>query len=209
VFALREAESDAAGLSWQASLFGRCGPGRAEPERHQLDADSWIETAPGWLEKPDDIFHHLLSDLSWEQREMAMYEKTVWQPRLSAEPTCSDLDPALKTAIDELGARYELVLDQFFVNLYRGGRDSVAWHDDKIGAIAHEPVVVILSLGATRTFRIRPMTGGRSQGFTVSHGDLLVMGGRCQHDWEHCVPKTAASVGPRVSFTARHLKGGA
>jgi len=208
VFALREAEPEAAGLSWQATLFGRCAEGGSKIVRHQLDADSWVETSPGWLREPDDILHHLLSNLSWEQREMAMYERTVWQPRLSAEPTGSELVPPLRSALDKLGARYELVLDQFFVNLYRDGRDSVAWHADKIGAIAHEPVVVILSLGATRTFRIRPMKGGGSHGFTVSHGDLLVMGGRCQHDWEHSVPKTTRPVGPRVSFTARHLKRG-
>ena len=35
-------------------------------------------------------------------------------------------------------------------------------------------------------------------------GDLFVMGGSCQHDWEHCVPKTAHAAGPRLSIMFRH-----
>jgi alkylated DNA repair dioxygenase AlkB len=32
---------------------------------------------------------------------------------------------------------------------------------------------------------------------------LLVMGGRSQIDWQHCVPKVAQA-GPRISITYRH-----
>jgi hypothetical protein len=39
---------------------------------------------------------------------------------------------------------------------------------------------------------------------TPGLGDLVVMGGECQNDWEHCVPKTATSVGARMSVTIRH-----
>ena len=42
---------------------------------------------------------------------------------------------------------------------------------------------------------------------TAGHGDLLVMGGACQHRWQHCVPKTRRPVGPRVAPTFRHVPG--
>jgi alkylated DNA repair dioxygenase AlkB len=32
-----------------------------------------------------------------------------------------------------------------------------------------------------------------------SSGDLVVMGGRCQKDWRHCVPKQSRSAGLRMS----------
>jgi alkylated DNA repair dioxygenase AlkB len=35
---------------------------------------------------------------------------------------------------------------------------------------------------------------------TVSSGDLVVMGGRCQRDWRHSVPKQASPAGPRISI---------
>ena len=30
------------------------------------------------------------------------------------------------------------------------------------------------------------------------------MGGACQHDWEHTVPKVRVTAGPRISITFRH-----
>ena len=38
----------------------------------------------------------------------------------------------------------------------------------------------------------------------MGHGDLVVMGGACQHEWEHTVPKEAGVAGPRMSITMRH-----
>ena len=51
---------------------------------------------------------------------------------------------------------------------------------------------------------VRPRGGGHARTFRVGHGDLLVMGGSCQHDWEHCVPKVAHARGPRLSIMFRH-----
>ena len=88
--------------------------------------------------------------------------------------------------------------------LYRDGHDSVAWHGDTIGRGAtHDTVVAILSLGASRTFALRPRGGGASRRFVLDHGDLFVMGGRSQRTWEHAIPKTVRGVGPRVSIQLR------
>ena len=35
---------------------------------------------------------------------------------------------------------------------------------------------------------------------TPTDGDLVVMGGRCQTDWRHCVPKQARPAGMRISI---------
>jgi alkylated DNA repair dioxygenase AlkB len=39
--------------------------------------------------------------------------------------------------------------------------------------------------------------------YHLGHGDLLVMGGSCQRTWEHAVPKSARSIGPRISVQFR------
>ena len=88
--------------------------------------------------------------------------------------------------------------------LYRDGSDSVAWHGDTIGRSSTEDTMVaIVSLGATRTFALRPRGGGPSLRLPQAHGDLLVMGGSCQRTWEHSVPKTSACLGPRISIQFR------
>jgi alkylated DNA repair dioxygenase AlkB len=40
-------------------------------------------------------------------------------------------------------------------------------------------------------------------GFSLGHGDLVVMGGSCQRTWDHAIPKTTKAVGPRISIQFR------
>ena len=51
---------------------------------------------------------------------------------------------------------------------------------------------------------MRPIGGGRSRSWSVGDGDLLVLCGACQHNWQHCVPKVAHVAGPRLSIMFRH-----
>ena len=46
---------------------------------------------------------------------------------------------------------------------------------------------------------------GAALRFELGHGDLLVMGGSCQRTWEHAIPKTAHTLGPRISVQFRPL----
>lgn len=103
----------------------------------------------------------------------------------------------------QLSARYDVAFTRVGVNLYRDGRDSVAWHGDRIARDLPTATIAIVSLGQPRMFRARPLGGGTSLGFRLGHGDLLVMGGSFQRTWQHAVPKVAAA-GVRISVTYRH-----
>ena len=118
-----------------------------------------------------------------------------------------DLCPYVQRAVIAL-AEKGVAFDRVWVNLYRDGQDSVAWHPDRNGRVHRDPLVATVSLGARRKFQLRPRGGGRiALVLEPGCGDLVVMGGACQHDWEHCVPKTARAVGPRMSVTIRHSTG--
>ena len=67
------------------------------------------------------------------------------------------------------------------------------------------PIIAIVSLGRPRPLKLRPRGGGPSISYSLGEGDLFVMGGACQHDWEHCVPKLSTEPGPRLSVTFRCL----
>jgi alkylated DNA repair dioxygenase AlkB len=131
----------------------------------------------------------------------------VLQPRLTAawrdDARLAEHVPVLGEIRRLLSLRYARDFDTGGLNLYRDGRDSVAWHGDRIPKELHEPVVAIVSVGEPRRFLLRPRGGGRSLRFELGAGDLLVTGGRCQREWQHCVPKVAAA-GPRISITFRH-----
>ena len=98
-----------------------------------------------------------------------------------------------------LGARFPWIL----ANLYRDGRDSVAFHGDRMGEAVDDCIVALVSLRGPRRLRIRPKRGGGpARAFDLGHGDLLVMGGSCQRDYEHGVPKVARAE-PRISVMLR------
>jgi alkylated DNA repair dioxygenase AlkB len=96
-----------------------------------------------------------------------------------------------------------------WLNLYRDQQDSTGWHGDWPSCRRASCVVPVLSLGATRRFLLKPRTGGRSVILTPRGGDLVVMGGRCQQDWRHCVPKQTTPAGIRISvnFQSCHQAG--
>ncbi len=111
-------------------------------------------------------------------------------------------DPALADAKRALEHRYRVRFGSVGLNYYRDGDDSVAWHADKELRDVDDALVAILTLGGPRPFLIRPKDKGRSRDFAPGSGDLLVMGGRCQRDWEHSVPKVR-DTGPRISCSWR------
>lgn len=194
-------------LRWQADLFdapAALAQGRAPRSagiRRALDAASWVDVIPHFVADPDALFTALLERAPWEQRERWMYDRMVIEPRLTAEvrALADAPHPALVEAADALSETYGVRFDHLWLNLYRDGRDSTAWHRDHVSCRRPECTVPVLSLGATRRFLLRRKEGGPSVALPVSSGMLVVMGGRAQDDWVHCVPKEAAGVGARIS----------
>ena len=176
-------------------------------QRIHLDAASWIDYAPGWVRGSDMLFEQVLRARTWGQRTRWMYDRRVREPRLTSMWGLSSGEPLEPPVVEEmrarLSARYGVELDSAGFNLYRDGRDSVAWHGDRISKEIDDPLVALVSLGEPRRFLLRPKGGGRSIAFQLGRGDLLVTGGRTQLAWEHCVPKVARA-GPRITIALRY-----
>jgi alkylated DNA repair dioxygenase AlkB len=196
---------------WQGSLFGL-----GEPEvdrsfsgirRIELDATSWLDHHGGWLLGADVVFAELVARVTWRQRRVRMYDRMLDEPRLTSWWAQGGEAPVPLPILDDmrcvLADRYDRAFDSIGLNLYRSGADSVAWHGDRLRHTHVDPIVAIVSVGAPRPFLVRPRGGGTSQCFLLGQGDLFVMGGACQHDWEHTVPKVARA-SPRLSITYRH-----
>jgi alkylated DNA repair dioxygenase AlkB len=197
-------------MVWQSSLLADDAPG-FDPGfpglvRHELAHGAWVDHLPGWLAGADAIFATALETLGWGQRTERMYGEALLQPRLTAWMAVDRIPAELALLRDVggvLSARYGVRFTSLGANLYRDGRDSVAWHGDRIARELPTATIAIVSVGQPRPFRLRPREGGASIGFALGHGDLLVMGGSCQRTWKHTVPKVAAA-GPRISLTYRH-----
>jgi alkylated DNA repair dioxygenase AlkB len=198
-------------VPWQPSLLATDEPdidrSFSSLRRVQLDQDSWVDHAPAWISGADRLFEQVLTTRRWEQRSRRMYDKRVLEPRLTApwnEQSGEPLEPPILEEIRAaLSERYGRRFDSVGFNLYRDGRDSVAWHADRIDAEIKDPIVALVSLGEPRKFLLRPKGGGASRSFLLGRGDLLVTGGQTQRAWDHSVPKVAKA-GPRISLAYRH-----
>lgn len=178
--------------------------------RTELNSGAWVDVRPGWLTGSEKLFVRLRKDVDWRSERRQMYDHEVLTPRLLRYyGEDEQLPHALLSRMRQaLSDHYAAELGEPFVTaglcLYRDGRDSVAWHGDRIGRSRHEDTMVaIVAVGTPRPLLLRPRGGGDSLRFALGHGDLLVMGGSCQRTWDHAVPKVPGLQGARISVQFR------
>ncbi|MGH0183932.1 UNVERIFIED_CONTAM: hypothetical protein FKN15_013430, partial [Acipenser sinensis] len=168
----------------------------------------WLRLIPSFLpvSEADWMFAQLLADLPWKQKSNLLHGESYEEPRL----TCwfgelpytyshSTLQPNTQwhPVLAELRQRVELASGHSFnsllCNLYRDGKDSIAWHSDSEPSLRPRPTIGSLSLGDTRNFKMRKQPAAeedRDYTYTerirvpLSHGTLLLMEGAVQEDWQ-------------------------
>jgi len=189
----------------------------ATTERLDLGDGAWVDVDRGWLVGADEVFEQLRAHVAWQTSRLFRYDHEVEERRLGAAWRRGTPlpHPALAEATRVLQHRYRVQFDGFGMMLYRDGRDGQAFHRDTDMRWLDDTVVGILSLGATRPWRLRPRASrhedtpgkGAVHDLAPGSGDLIVMGGRTQADWEHSVPYLGAQpVGPRISIQWRHAR---
>ena len=232
-------------MEFQGTLFDAgpglapAGPSPLAPARTTLSRGAWIDVQRNWLGDADDVLATLAREVPWRAERRQMYDRVVDVPRLVHTYGVGEPLPhaSLEAAREALSDHYRPELGEPFVTAgccyYRDGRDSVAWHGDRIGrGRSVDTMVAIVSIGDPRRLALRPRRegaahrdsprlgedadelqgrhqggprgGGEAISVEMGHGDLVVMGGSCQRTWEHSVPKVAHA-GPRMSVQFRPL----
>ena len=150
-------------LSWQGSLFdaatARAGPVVRAAHATSAGPRCWLDEVTGWVPDHGEVFDLLLAQAPWRQRERWMYDRKVLEPRMVAGWTAdalAQLPPRLAEMRAAVSSRYRVDFDSVLVNLYRDGRDGVAWHGDTDRKTLIDPLVVTVSLGERRRFLLRP-----------------------------------------------------
>ena len=90
------------------------------------------------------------------------------------------------------------------LNWYSGSGSCTPWHSDNeslFGPRNRPKLIVIMSLGHSMVFQVRRGRYGVPSPIQLVHGDLLVMGGLAQSEYEH---RTVSGLqGPRDNLTFR------
>jgi alkylated DNA repair dioxygenase AlkB len=161
----------------------------------------------------------LLEVVPWAQHRVRVYGREVDQPRLVAwfgdpgrvytysgltlepQPWPAVLQEARHLCQQLAGVSFNSVL----ANLYRDGRDGVAWHADDEPELGPDPVIASLSLGAERRFDLRHCETGETVRTVLPAGSVVVMGAGCQRHWLHQVPRMLRVKQPRINLTFRRF----
>ena len=126
------------------------------------------------------------------------------------------LDYANRVCAPYLESYNGKIFNMALLNWYENGHNHIGAHSDDEKQLAKnnngETLVFSISFGATRTFRLHPKDekDGENVDFELIHGDALLMGGLCQSEFKHSVPKIGgkkgSKVGKRISATCRIFK---
>lgn len=191
----------------------------AVAERLALDSTSWVEVTRNWLLGADHLYAYLLENVAWKTTSLFRYEQVVEERRLGAgwQRGRPLPHPSLAAITRAVQRQYRVEFPSFGMIQYRDGADGQGFHRDTDMRWLDDTVIAVLTLGATRPWLLRPRTSryadqpGATTGvvhdLAPSAGDLLVMGGRCQADWEHSVAylkgRNDPPVGVRISLQWR------
>ena len=185
--------------------------------------DAEVEYFPAFfsIEKANELFEKLKSEIPWQQDTITVYEKNHLQPRLTAlygnegnpygysniimQP--HQWNPLLIYIKEEVEKECQENFTTVLLNYYRNGQDSMGWHADNEKELGRNPIIASVTFGAERTFQLKHNTlESAKQSINLQHGSLLIMKGSTQHYWKHQIPKTQKPVGGRINLTFRIVK---
>ena len=173
------------------------------------DASGRIVYYPAVLDTAEGatLFDLVIEQAPWTNETMWMYDKMVDVPRKVAyfgtacPPILAEAKRRIETLLHES-------LPNISLNYYRDGRDSVAWHSDRIEQLRPNPTIALLSLGSSRQMLLRTKDRPRKTlAIDLEPGSVFVMAGTSQVHWEHTIPKTTRPTDARVSVAFRPYHG--
>jgi alkylated DNA repair dioxygenase AlkB len=163
---------------------------------------------------PELNIDEVISKIQWRNNTIRMFGKYHLEPRLTAwygqayryaniQWEENPLPDFLKHIIEKINFIEDFTFNSALCNLYRNGNDHMGWHRD------NEPemdtrLIASLSLGATRTFKIRHRETKEVSSFELEHGSLLMMY-NLQDTHEHSIPKRLKVDDQRLNITFRHI----
>ena len=204
------------------SLFDDFG-GSLIKEGNLLPKDGEVLFFPNFFNRQDSdrLYRHLRDETLWQQDQIKYFGKMIDLPRKTAwygdtdkpytysgipmkpHPWTNDLHEIKQKIETKANVSFSSVL----LNLYRDGKDSVAWHCDDERELGINPVIGSVSFGETRTFKLRHLEDkSLVVKIELTHGSFVLMRGETQHKWEHEIPKTSKKLTPRINLTFRVIK---
>ncbi|KAL0479681.1 alpha-ketoglutarate-dependent dioxygenase [Acrasis kona] len=199
--------------------------GTAQIIKKQKKNEPEVQYKPKWMQSVkvvNDSIPLIFDKIHWHRVSYykPSFEKSLSNPRFTTvygcdedlksetkrkypiEPIPDFLLPVLKEVEKVTNQHYNMIM----CNLYLEPGHSITWHSDDENFLGPNPCIASLTLGGTRDFFLREKADHQNKiKWELAHGDLIVMKGATQHDWEHAVPKRTQANEPRINLTFRKV----
>jgi alkylated DNA repair dioxygenase AlkB len=165
--------------------------------------------------------NELIENIVWQQDLIKLYGRKTPIPRLTSwygdegiAYTYSGIlmEPhgwtvTLLQLKDWIENKAQCIFNSVLLNYYRNGKDSVAWHSDDEPELGKNPTIASLSLGVSRKFEIRSRLQPNINKIEIllNNGDLLIMRGGTQENYQHQIPKMHKVTESRINLTFRNI----
>jgi len=181
---------------------------------------AYVEYFKNYIEKPDEVFDHLLG-LNWLNVTEARMEYfmsdvprsyTYGSPPHDREYHSSVYTDVVKSIQNKLNEESGFKYNVCFLNRYNTQKNQLGWHADDSPTMDYDHPIAVISFGAEREIWWKPQEDKGAvppeQRQLLSHGSLFVMPSGFQNTHFHRIPKADREVGVRVSLTfRRYLEG--
>jgi alkylated DNA repair dioxygenase AlkB len=177
---------------------------------------------------PNDqqIWYEMIdNEVNWQQFTIMMYGKLIKQPRdsfymadngypykysgVDRKPedwsvSVNEMKKILDIEIRELFPHH-VNLNACLGNRYINGTQNIGSHSDDEKDISPNSFIVSVSLGTTRDFIFTHKETKEKITIKLNPGSVLLMGGDCQKNWKHELPKRLRVKEPRINLTFRTI----
>lgn len=167
------------------------------------------------LQERQFFYDALAKEVEWVADEVVMFGKKITMSRLSAwygdspfayayshtTRKAKSWTPTLLSMKARIEEQSNTQFNSCLLNLYHHGAEGMGWHSDDESTIVEESSIASVSLGAERKFSFRHKGTKETTSLILENGSLLVMKGKCQQMWHHCLPKSKRVVAPRINLT--------
>lgn len=186
-------------------------------QKINLTDNSWITIYENFYKLNDNQYNELWNLKPNEASEVIIYGKRIKVPRLddlfgNSEYTFSGItrqprkldNPILIDILDKinkLDGKYQY--NGIFVNWYENEKNYIGYHSDDERDLVKLAPIYSLSFGESRNFKLKNNETKEVYDFLLKDGMLLVMGGACQKEFKHSIPKTTQPKKSRINLTMR------
>ena len=150
----------------------------------------------------------LLADVAWTSHMASRRTASMGVPYNygGASYPVTPWHPAVKALANKLTAHLGFTSTNCLLNYYPTGRHTMGWHADDTTILAEGTGVGIVSLGATRTLKLRARneSGFLYENLTLEAGSLLLMPAAMQAHWRHAIKREDVGEA-RVSLSFRQI----